>query len=176
MGCVCLPMELGERKKIPEALKAVEEEFAKLRKRGAWDEKRVKEWRTVVWESKQKRKKEGRENDPGPLVGSVFPLCGVKDYEIARLRRLKGRAVFQGNWIIDEYGMQAFFPDQGSGASFMTASRLLDAIVLLPGCSGQQSDAPQAYPKPNWARGWRKAIERRGCDSHGTSGPKSGRA
>ena len=54
---MCLPMEPKEWKKIPEALKAVEEEFAKLRKRGAWDEKGVKEWRTVVWESQQKRKK-----------------------------------------------------------------------------------------------------------------------
>ena len=145
MGYVRLPMEPKEWKKIPEALKAVEEEFAKLRKRGAWDEKGVKEWRTVVRESQQKRKNEGRENDPGPLVGTVFPLCGVKNHEIAHLRKFKGRAVFQGNWVPDEYGMQTMFPDQGSGASFMTASRLLDAIALLPGCSGQQSDAPQAY-------------------------------
>ena len=94
------------------------------------------EWRTVVWESQQKMKKEGRENDPGPLVGTVFPLCGVKNHEIAHLRKYKGLAVFQGNWITDEYGMQTFFPDQGSGASFMTASRLPDAIALLPGCSG----------------------------------------
>ena len=74
---------------------AVEEEYAKLRKRGAWDEKRVKEWRTVVAESKKLRKNEGRENDPGPLVGTVFPLCGVKNYEIAHLRKFKGRVVFQ---------------------------------------------------------------------------------
>ena len=75
MGYVCLPMEPREWKKIPEAMKAVEEEYAKLRKRGAWDEKRVKEWRTVVAESKQKRKREGRENDPGPLVGTVFSVA-----------------------------------------------------------------------------------------------------
>ena len=31
---------------LPEAMKAVEEEYAKLRERGAWDEKRVKERRT----------------------------------------------------------------------------------------------------------------------------------
>ena len=120
---------------------------------GAWDEKRVKEWRTGVAESKQKRKREGPEKDPGPLVGSVFPLCGVKNHEIAHLRRFKGRAVFQGNWITDEYGMQTFFPDQGSGASFMTATRLRDAIALLPGCSGQQSDAPQAYAQTKLGKG-----------------------
>ncbi len=105
-------MEPKEWKKIPVALKAVEEEHAKLRKRRAWDEKRVKEWRTVVAESKQKRKREGRESDPGPLVGSVFPLCGVRNHEVAHLWRFKGRVVFQGNYITDEYGMQTFFPDQ----------------------------------------------------------------
>ena len=76
MGYVCLPMEPREWKKIPEAMKAVEEEYAKLRKRGAWDEKRVKEWRTVVAESKQMRKREGRESDPGPLVGSLSVMWG----------------------------------------------------------------------------------------------------
>ncbi len=104
-------------------------------------------------ESKRKRKREGREKDPGPLVGSVFPLCGVKNHEIPNLRKLKGRAVFHGNWITDEYGAQTFFPDQGSGASFMTASRLPDAIALLPGCSGQQSDAPQAYAQTKLRKG-----------------------
>ncbi|MDP7560508.1 MAG: hypothetical protein QF745_08200, partial [Planctomycetota bacterium] len=153
MGYVCLPMEPREWKKIPEAMKAVEEEYAKLRKRGAWDEKIVKEWRTVVAESKRRRKKEGRENDPGPLVGSVFPLCGVKNHEIAHVRKYKGRVVFQGNYITDKYGTQTFFPDQGSGASFMTASRLADAIALLPGCSGQQSDAPQACTQTKLGKG-----------------------
>ena len=43
----------------------------------------------------------------------------------------------------DELGLQALFPDQGSGASFMAASRVMDAISLLPDCAGQQSDAPQ---------------------------------
>ncbi len=35
----------------------------------------------------------------------------------------------------------------------MTASRLLDAIALLPGCSGQQSDAPQAYAQTKLGKG-----------------------
>ena len=82
-------------KNIPEAMEAVEEEYAKLRKRGAWDEKRAQEWRAVVAESKQRRKQEGRENDPGPLVGSAFPLCGVENHEIAHLRKYKGCVVFQ---------------------------------------------------------------------------------
>ena len=49
-----MPMEPKEWNEIPEAVEAVEEEYAKLRKRGAWDEKRIKEWRTVVAESNKR--------------------------------------------------------------------------------------------------------------------------
>ena len=77
-------------KNIPEAMEAVEEEYAKLRKRGAWDEKRAQEWRAVVAESKQRRKQEGRENDPGPLVGSVFPLCGYRIMRLPTYVNIKG--------------------------------------------------------------------------------------
>ena len=49
--------------------------------------------------------------------------------------------------------MQTFFPDQGSGACFMTASRLLDATAMLPGRSGQQPDAPQAYAQTKLGKG-----------------------
>jgi hypothetical protein len=69
----------------------------------------------------------------------------LKHSEIKELRKYKGRFVFQRDNVRDEFGLQQLFPDQGSGASFMTASRVMDAISLLPGCCGQQSDAPQAY-------------------------------
>ena len=63
----------------------------------------------------------------------------------SHLRKYKGRVVFGGNNVRDEYGLAALFPEQGSGASFATASKLLDAVSLLPGCFGEQSDAPSAY-------------------------------
>ncbi len=177
LGYVCLQMKPKVWRMIPEAMKAVNEEYAKLRKRGAWNENGVMEWSAAVAASEIQRKREGREHVPswlGPLVGAVFTLRGIKNHGIANLRRYKGRVVFQGNYVVDEFGAQTFVPDQGSGAPFMTASRLLDAIALLPGCSGQQSDAPQAYaqtklgkgledecretwvrlPKDKWPNGW----------------------
>ena len=53
MGHVCLPMEPREWKSIPEAMKAVEEEYAKLRKRGAWDEKESRNGE-LLWRSQNK--------------------------------------------------------------------------------------------------------------------------
>ena len=60
-------------------------------------------------------------------------------------RKYKGRVVFRGNNVQDEYGSAAAFPEAGSGASYASASNLLDAIALFPGNVGQQSDAPAAY-------------------------------
>ena len=37
------------------------------------------------------------------------------------------------------------FKDGGSGASFISASEAVDAVSLLPGCSGEQADAPMPY-------------------------------
>ena len=83
---------------------------------------------------------------PKLLVNKViFPICVVKNEEILHLAKYKGRIVFQGNYIKDEEGIHQLFPDQGSGASVMAASRIMDAIELSPGCAGGQSDAPQAY-------------------------------
>ena len=60
------------------------------------------------------------------------------------MRKYKGRFVFGDN-VRDEFGLAAMFPEQASGASYATASKLLDAVSLLPGCYGEQSDAPSAY-------------------------------
>ena len=49
----------------------------------------------------------------------------------------------------DEFGLAAAFPEQGSGASSATASKLLDVVSLLPGNYGEQSDAPSAYAQSN---------------------------
>ena len=69
------------------------------------------------------------------------------------------------------------FPEEGSGASYATASKLLDAVALLPNYSGEQSDAPSActqsdlykglsdeavvdtwieLPEPQWPTSWHR--------------------
>ena len=60
-------------------------------------------------------------------------------------REYTGRVAFGGNDVRDEFGLAAAFPEMGSGASFATASKLLDGVAMLPGNYGEQSDAPSAY-------------------------------
>ena len=45
----------------------------------------------------------------------------------------------------DESGLAAVFADAASSASHIEASKLCDGVSLLPGYSGQQSDAPAAF-------------------------------
>ena len=94
----------------------------------------------------------------------ISHLCVVKSSEIKELRGYKGRFVFQGSNIRGKFGLQQLFPDQGSGASFMTASRVMDATSLLPGCTGQQSDAPQPYTKSESGCGMGDEAYETWCD------------
>ena len=91
--------------------------------------------------------------------------------------------MFGGHRIHDEFGLAAEFPEQGSGASMISASKLCDAVAMLPGCDGEQSDATSAYtqsklgtgmkgpyivtwveiPRSQWRPEWVKAGMQRPC-------------
>ena len=81
-------------------------------------------------------------------LGRLFDICVLKVSELEEghvNRKWKGRVVFGGNNVQDEYGMAAAFPEAGSGASYASASELLDTVSMFPGNVGEQSDAPAAY-------------------------------
>ena len=73
-------------------------------------------------------------------------------------RKYKGRVVFQGNNVYDGSGLAAIFGDQCSSASFLSTSKIIDVISLMPGCAGGQSDAPSAYIQANLYEG-----DEKGC-------------
>jgi hypothetical protein len=166
------------------AATAVNNEWDKLRKadggRGTWDEGIVREYWDIQKEAKEKLDRTGIHTH----FGSLFDLCVVKHSELDEAKhKYKGRVVFGGHRIHDENGLAAEFPEQGSGASFLSASKLCDAVSLLPGCQGQQSDAPSAYtqsklgtgmrgayivtwvelPRSQWPKSWIAAGHRRPC-------------
>ena len=61
------------------------------------------------------------------------------------MHKAKARVVCQGNNVRDENGLWALFAEAASSASQIEASRMIDAISLLPTCSGSQADAVSAY-------------------------------
>ena len=56
----------------------------------------------------------------------------------------KGRIVLRGDFVKDDSGSHAVFAEQGSSASQMKATKIMDIIFRLPGCDGQAADAVSA--------------------------------
>ena len=91
----------------------------------------------------------------------MFGIVVEKNHELDisdKRRKYKGRAVFQGNNVRDEYGNWAIFAELGSSPATMEAARSADAYGLCPGHAVEQSDAEQAYTQawlsgtPTWVR------------------------
>ena len=169
---------------MPKAQAAVDAEWDKLRKadggRGTWDESTV----TNYWDAQRQAKAKLEETGVHTHFGTLFDLCVEKGSELeGSKRRYKGRVVFGGHRFHDEFGLAAEFPEQGSGASMISASKLCDAVAMLPGCDGEQSDATSAYtqsklgtgmkgpymvtwveiPRSQWRPEWIKAGMQRPC-------------
>ena len=128
----------------PDAKASVQKEWDRLLAKNTW--KMPKTWQDVEYYDQVVRdsKRTGR----AIHLGRLFDICVLKGSELPEghpNRKWKGRVVFGGNNVQDEHGLAATFPDAGSGASYASASKLLDTVARLPGCLGEQSDAPAAY-------------------------------
>ena len=73
-------------------------------------------------------------------------ICHLKNAELeAKHQKYKGRVVLRGDIVKDDSGSYAVFTEQGSSASQTTATKIMDIISRLPGCSGQAADAVSAF-------------------------------
>ena len=121
--------------KIPEAKSAVEKECDKLELTPAW-------YLTKVRSKSEVSMKQGRR---AVHFASLMDICHLKNAELeAKHQKYKGRVVLQGDIVKDDSGSYAVFTEQGSSASQMTASKVMDIIPRLPGCAGQAADAVSA--------------------------------
>ena len=113
---------------MPKAQAAVDSEWQKLRDAdgglGTWDESPV----TNYWDAQRQAKQKLETTGVHTHFGALFDLCVEKGSELEESkRRYKGRVVFGGHRIHDEFGLAAEFPEQGSGAAMISASKLCDA-------------------------------------------------
>lgn len=123
---------------------------------GTWDETAVES----LWSVKAKAKEKLNTTNIHTHFGNLFDLCVEKHSELEEAKRkYKGRVVFGGHRVFDDFGIAAEFLDQGSGASFLTASKLCDAVAMMPGCRGEQSDAPSASTQSKLGTGMNGAYE-----------------
>ncbi len=60
-------------------------------------------------------------------------------------RKYKGRAVFQGNRVVNQNWEAAMFQNLGSSPASMESGKALDCLGCTPGYATVQADAEQAY-------------------------------
>ena len=113
-------------------------EWRRLSEKGVWDEAHPRAWNGV--------RREANASGKPVHMGFMFDFCVEKNSEMApEKRKYKGRAVFQGNAVVDQnYGV-AIFQDLGSQPATMEAPKAADFYGCVPGHALHVADAEQAY-------------------------------
>ena len=76
----------------------------------------------------------------------IMDLCHLKNCELEKkLQKYEGTVVLGGFVCEKRFWNYAVLTEQGASALHMTAAKVLDVISILPGCSGQASNAVRAY-------------------------------
>ena len=115
----------------------MDKEWEKLEKISAWNLTKVRSKTEVIDEARTKGAK--------VHFASMMDICHLKNAELeAKHQKYKGRVVLRGDIAKDDSGSYAEFTEQGSSASQLTATKVMDIISRLPGCDGQAADAVSA--------------------------------
>ena len=102
----------------------------------------VQEWGKVAREASYLKELGGQDVN----FGYIFGICVEENSEQSeRLRKFKGRVVFQGNRVVNQYWEQAQFEDMGSSLATLEASISADAYECFDGNDTEMADAEQAY-------------------------------
>ena len=110
----------------------------KIGENSAWNLTKVKSNKDVIDEA----------NTSGATVHfvSFMDIRHLKSAELeAKHQKYKWWSCAPRWFVKDGSGSYAVFTEQGSSASQMTASKIMDIIFRLPGCDGQAADALSAY-------------------------------
>ena len=95
----------------------------------------------------KKRSPKGPRKRGGQLVHFATPLdiCHLRISELEpEVQKYKGRVLIRGDIVKDDFGSYVVFTEQGSSASQVTATKVMDVIGRLPGCAGQAAEAVSA--------------------------------
>ena len=124
--------------KIPAAKAAVDKEMGQNWRKIGVELDKVESKKQVIDEATTK----------GAQVhfASLVDICHLKNVELeAKHHKCNGRVVLRGDIVKDDSGSYAVFTEQGSSASQITASNVMNIIPRLPGCDGKAADAASAY-------------------------------
>ena len=132
------PIPIKKAMKIPKAKEAVDGEWTKLFKKGAWKYNTVKNRKDIEAEALAKGEK--------VHFANLMDLCHEKRSALPmHMGKFKGRVVLRGDNIKDEASFYAVFSEQGTSASHMDGCKFLDALARMPDNDGEDCDAIGAY-------------------------------
>ena len=140
IACVARPVGKKEMINQPEARAAMDKEWNRLRDKQVWDEDHPREWEDV----RRQATRDGQEIH----MGYLFGICVEKNSELDKSnpqRKYKGRVVFQGNRVVNQYYDAAIFQDLGSAPATLEAARIADAYGGFKDHDVDIADAEQAY-------------------------------
>ena len=123
-----------EFERYPEAKKAMDDEADELVARKVWDCSKVEEWSAV-------RARMQRDSTKQVHTGNALGICVERGSELplgTEGRKFKGRFVFQGNRVFDEYSEAAIFHELGRSPASMEVAKAVDAHGALPGTSSKR--------------------------------------
>ena len=142
VAMVARTVDKKERDATPVAYQAVKKEWDKLRAwkdPPCWDEGHPRELKHV--------RDEALRTNQTYHFGRIFDICVEKGSKLPEgdpARKFKGRAVFQGNRVLDENWEQAMFGEFGASPASMQAVKVCDIVGLFPGFGAEQADGSQA--------------------------------
>ena len=137
---VARPVQGKEKRENEGAMMALKKEWDRLRAIKTWNEDEPEEYWTVL----RRLRGQGKHGN----FARIFDICVEKNSELDEddpRRKYKGRVVYGGNRVWDEYGDAAMFEDVNSCPSTMEAAKSAYAYGLFKGNTVQTADATQAY-------------------------------
>ena len=112
--------------------------WARLRYKNVWDENHPRDWCDV--------RRDARDKGFDVHLGHLAGICVDKNSEMEpEHRKYKGRVVFLGNSVVDQYHAEATFRDMESAPATLEAAEAADFHGCLPGHVIETADGEQAY-------------------------------
>ena len=165
--CYGLVHKLLKRKEWDQdALQAIKDEASALLGENTWLPETVIEKSELI--------KRARAENKRIHCGELMSICSIKHWESPTKRKHKGRIVFRGDCVKDEFNAAAVFQELSASPTTIHSANSAIAYGCIPGHSVSQADAVRAYvqselkskhetwvviPRELWPKDWSHMIK-----------------
>jgi hypothetical protein len=137
LGAIHKLLTRKEMLNSPDALKAIKEEAVAMRDMKVWDDSTVIE--------KDKLLSQARAKGSTIHLAELMSICSIKFWEVPSKRRYKGRIVFRGDQVRDQWGGAAKFGSMYSTPTNVQAINIAILFGLMKKHELRVADATKAF-------------------------------